>query len=296
MSSDAKTKERQKEFPFLDYHLELEQALLMLKGRPLHCARNVYRGLRRAWSIAEIDPEMAAFRAITAEEEAATALIFALQQRKYPRADELKWRQHPHKAGITPFLQTIENMLYEFKFPAPQVKLSYKDRDVPRIDIAFPLRSFGIDADFQVNPVEPLHAVLSEGPTGEEGSHPPTDFSEQLERLADDRGAKDVYAAITKDANTRNLILYASNDGIPACQDVDNFLMVKRRHITLLLSLTIAVLQTKEIQHFAVQTLGAYLRALGKAAKNGFDYSSASQSRELRIHMAGDKPDRDMEI
>ncbi len=51
-----------------------------------------------------------AFRAITAEEEAATALIFALQRRRYPRANELDSYKHAHKAGLTPFLRAIESI------------------------------------------------------------------------------------------------------------------------------------------------------------------------------------------
>jgi hypothetical protein len=67
--------------PLDDFQLALEALSQKLAGRPRHSAANAFRTLRRAWKIAEIDPEIALFLAITAEEEAATALMVSLQSR-----------------------------------------------------------------------------------------------------------------------------------------------------------------------------------------------------------------------
>ncbi len=99
-------------------------------------------------------------------------------------------------------------------------------------------------------------------------------FTEQLQALADGRGAKDILAVIRADANLRNQVLYAADDGIPEVQKVDAFLLGRRRPVFILLALTIMILQTKQIQLFAVQALHAYLSALGKAAQ-AFDYQAA---------------------
>lgn len=275
MSEAASTEtnaSRAADYPLRSDHDAFEVAVRKLKGRPRHCAINAIRSLRRAWQIAPIDPEMAAFRAITAEEEAATALIFALQKRRYPRADELNWRQHPHKAGITPFLRAIESMIAESPLPRPSVVLKHNE-DPPRIDIFFDGAALGIPGDLTVSPEEPLHGVLSHG-NAESGPEIAT-FTDQLQALADDRGAKDILAVIRADANLRNQVLYAADDGIPDVQNVDAFLLGHRRPVFILLALTIIILQTKQIQLFAVQALHAYLLALGKAAQE-FDYQTAA--------------------
>lgn len=270
---DHHSTQRPDDYPFLPYRDALHTAVLKLKRRPRHCAVNALRSLRRAWKIAAIDPEMAAFRAITAEEEAATALIFALQHRDYPRANELDWHKHMHKAGVSPFLRAVESMIAESGFPKPQVVLRYKD-DTPRVDIFFAGADLGIPGDYIVSPEQPLHGVLSHGKVGEEGQAIAT-FSRELQILADGRGAKDILAVIRADANLRNQVLYAAEDGVPNVENVDAFLVARRRPVTLLLSLMIAVLQTKEIQLFAVQVLDAYLQALGKASGTVFDYAAA---------------------
>lgn len=50
------------------------------------------------------------FRAITAEEEAATALMFALKLRGYPRSNRLKPRDHGQKSAWTPLIEAIGKM------------------------------------------------------------------------------------------------------------------------------------------------------------------------------------------
>lgn len=262
---------RASDYPLLPIHELFEIAVRKLRGRPRHCAINAIRSLRRAWKIAAIDPEMAAFRAITAEEEAATALIFALQRRRYPRANELDSYKHAHKAGLTPFLRAIESMIAESPLPRPKIVLKHTE-DPPRIDIFFDGAALGIPGDLSVSPEEPLQGVLSHG-NAESGSEVAM-FTEQLQALADGRGAKDILAVIRADANLRNQVLYAADDGIPEVQKVDAFLLGRRRPVFILLALTIMILQTKQIQLFAVQALHAYLSALGKAAQ-AFDYQAA---------------------
>jgi hypothetical protein len=53
------------------------------KGLVKSCAKNAIRHLEKAWDIKDIDPEMSIFRAITAEEEAATSIFIALKEKGY---------------------------------------------------------------------------------------------------------------------------------------------------------------------------------------------------------------------
>jgi hypothetical protein len=74
-------------------------------------ARNAINHLEKAWTIRVIDKEMALFRAITAEEEAATALLLICQEKKYPNANKLKWRNHHHKAGLIIMFDAVRSFL-----------------------------------------------------------------------------------------------------------------------------------------------------------------------------------------
>ncbi len=58
-----------------------------------------------------VDLEMAAFRAITAEEEAASALFHSLKRRRYAGAARLSPRNHVHKNAVAPFCTAVSRVL-----------------------------------------------------------------------------------------------------------------------------------------------------------------------------------------
>jgi hypothetical protein len=87
-----------------DFQMSLERCISKLNGRVKHSGRNAFAHLRMAWSIRRIDPAMAAFRAITAEEEAASALILSLKQKNYPNSSRLNHRDHIQKSALIPSL------------------------------------------------------------------------------------------------------------------------------------------------------------------------------------------------
>ena len=94
---------------------ELEQAAFELiqntypPGR--NCARNAYLHIQKAWVLEGVDNEMAAFRAITAEEEAASALFHSLKRLGYKGSDKLKVRNHIHKNAVIPFCRAVSGGL-----------------------------------------------------------------------------------------------------------------------------------------------------------------------------------------
>lgn len=262
----ASLHQRPVEYPLTQWHRDLETAVAKLKGRPRSCGLNAIRCLRRSWVIADLDPEMALFRALTAEEEAATALIFALQQRRYPGASNLKPRSHPHKAGLTPFLRIIERFLGEIEFPAPEVTLK-SDGLVPRIDIRIP-----VPGGLFAVPDEPLNGITHQ----EEGARLTVlDFSEQAQEYAVERGLADMLSVVRSEANLRNELLYATDKGITVVEDVEPALVARRRPVFILLVLTIMILQTSMHQLFVVQVLQSYLRALKALPDDAFDYEAA---------------------
>lgn len=91
---------RPAELPMSENNLAVESNTLRLRGKIKHCTRNAYVNLRKSWTLHPVDSEMYLFRAITAEEEAATGLMLALKQMHYPNAEQLNPRNHTHKASF----------------------------------------------------------------------------------------------------------------------------------------------------------------------------------------------------
>jgi hypothetical protein len=83
----------------------LEQRLRRSPPLTRQVASSAVDHLRRAWRIREVDPEMAVFRCITAEEEAVAAIFLSLKRRGYAGAKHLHWHNHRHKAVVLPFRQ-----------------------------------------------------------------------------------------------------------------------------------------------------------------------------------------------
>lgn len=264
---------RSADFPFDNWALNLETALGKLSGRIRHCGKNAFRCLRQGWKLSSIDPEMAVFRGITAKEEAATALILALKQRNYPDADKLNHRDHVHKTGLIPFIATLETLLANSGFPTPQVQLNY-GADTPRIDVHLSSADLGMPAGYFATPDEPLNMLISQG-RKDFATAQVSKFEQQLAKTAEYHGEKDLLTAIRKEANLRNQILYATDDGIARVENADAALISYRKPVLLLLTLVIAILQTKKHQLLAVQSVSAYVTALKRVPTDDFDYRSA---------------------
>ncbi len=281
--------ERPAEYPFSPWAVHLEKAVLKLKGKPRYCGMNAFRGLRRAWQIAHIDPEIALFKGITAEEEAATALMSALQRKRYPGAKKLSPWNHAHKAGLSPFLRVIESMIAKSGFPTPRMRIQH-DGPCPRLDILLPGEIWGMPG-ITASPDEPLNIIISEGEVAD-GTSRVMRFEEQLQEYAGARGFKDMLTAVEEDANKRNRLLYAADNGLPVVQGIDAGLIEYQRPVLVMLTLTVAVLQTSMRQPLAVQALEAYLTMLGRLPNEQFDYEAAARSdAEVRMVITKQMPE-----
>lgn len=162
------------------------------------CARHLNRALQLRSSM----PEVAAFLAITAEEEAATAIFAALRKRKYNHASKLKVRDHKHKAGVYPFLKLLGEVLGPLKHGLP-LNLFFDEKD-DAFRIRMPL---GIQGDRQICIVpEPPLNLVSVGPSGN-----PTDYLKQVRSAASDQGINSIFKYVQELANERNTMLYASD-------------------------------------------------------------------------------------
>ncbi|WP_096058056.1 hypothetical protein [Pseudoalteromonas arctica] len=97
--------------PLNNFQKKLLEVSSKTKGNAGYAARSSIRHIHRAFELANSMPEVSAFLAITAEEEASTALFSALKCNKYTEAKILSKRNHKHKGGVYPFLMLVGETL-----------------------------------------------------------------------------------------------------------------------------------------------------------------------------------------
>lgn len=220
----------------------------------------------RAWKLREIDPAMAALRAITAEEEAATALFKSLRRLGYPGAEKLKPRDHLHKNAAAPFVQAVSKQLWDGlgkRFPGGCALAIDSSGEKPRVVIKY------VDDKGEYEPVPPLNLRFTEGPIRSDGTidpatEKPVDFGKAIAERAEAEGAASVKAYLKQRANLRNQILYAADNGIPEVPTpIDGQLRLLRHNTFLLLKIFLLVDGYEEQQIFARQCLLAFLRVVG---------------------------------
>lgn len=271
---------RAADLPMEQHHLAIEDGALKLNGRIRHCGRNAYRHLRKAWQLRLIDSEMSLFRAITAEEEAGTALILALKNRRYPGASRLDYWRHEQKLAIIPFLSAVQAMLLDSGIKNPNVQLS-TGGDIPELSISIDIGAIlGYSEPLYGQPDHPLNFVFRMGGSDTTKAYM---FDNELRAITDGRAMNDIIEVVRDVANLRNKILYANEDGCPEINFSDELLFDYRRRITILLGLTMAVLQTPSHQLFVVQCLEAFLRALRKLDGDGFTFPSENNGPFVQI-------------
>lgn len=249
----------------MDLEQTVRECLGVFKGRMRHCALHAFHHLERAQSIVGIDPEMAMFRAITAEEEAATAVFFALRQRQYDRATATEFRSHVHKLGVYPFLMQINDFFASLKH-LPRTRLRrIEEQGQPRlvVEIETPDGRWG-------QPVPPLNMLISEG------NGRPYHFERQLAELASGPASGDVQKQIETIANTRNLLLYANESGRPGIVGGTEKILAEQRKRVVTLNLLVCMIAPYSERAILVQQcLNAFLLMMGKIDKAtvaGIDY------------------------
>lgn len=241
----------------------IREAVAMVEALPLparHCARNALHHIEKARAIKDIDPDMAAFRAVTAEEEIATAIFHALVELGYAGAEQLDPHNHQHKAALVPFLEA----LYSFFAKAEQeqkwqVSLVWSANGAKRLYIRVNAPAV---ADRPFYPTPPLHFSASLNAQL-------YDFNAELAKIASDRGVESLKESIRKRANRRNKMLYANvAKGIPSLNEPIDALLQRvndRVHVHLILFLLIA--QHPEKQDFVQQALDAFVKLVPRLKK-----------------------------
>lgn len=240
------------------FHQLLPEAVRTLPPEVRYRAQNALDGFARAKVLLPIDREIASFRAITAAEEAASALIRSLQLREYPGAHLVDLRRHAHKSAVPFFLNAVRHEIAGDSEIDLRVTLS---ANPPKLTVALPVRQF-VDlpddlANVHLEFADPLGMVGSR-PGVAEGEY----FDVAVQRVA---GSRKVDKLIASEANARNRILYAHDAGLPCSQATLQSIEQRERGATLCLLLAIAVMQVDHHQGMALQCLAGFLRVIGRS-------------------------------
>ncbi|WP_269715651.1 hypothetical protein [Caulobacter sp. NIBR2454] len=218
---------------------------------------NSLRHFDLAMPLLPIDREMASFRAITGEEEAAAALIKALQFRSYPHADRLSVKDHTHKAAVLACALAVKaNMATGLK----NLRVMFDLKD-PRIDVGIPVSDFGVTSphmkDVVLQPVEPLDIVRA-APPGEDG----TVLSRDFKKLAEGAKFAQIREMLRVHSNARNKLLYASNKSLPRSRATAQSISARRSNAMLLISIAIVALQTDRHQALLCEAIDGLLEVV----------------------------------
>lgn len=241
---------------------ELDKALFACinenaKGHSKHCARNAIHHLERAWKLKEIDPEMAVFRAITAEEEAATAIFLALKEQGYENADKIKFKKHSYKQALEPFLRGIGKFADKwskepgFPFGEKYLLILEGGGKEKRLSISFYFQNGMITCipplGFSVKINDRIYY-----------------FEKELLEITSGTNREDIVKHVERIANKRNELLYAQPNGIPSVSNIDNFLSKRREVVIGFLRIYGLVYPYSEKAIFVQQALNAFLKMMGE--------------------------------
>jgi hypothetical protein len=198
---------------------------------------------------------MAIFRGITAEEESASAIFYALIRRRYENSQHLRPSDHEHKAAVKPFLTALLRLAAD----APDAEAAIELRETDAGERVFTRFAFLDDEGKKrhIYPLPPLGGTVTlNGQT--EGFD--DEISRQLSTLASQAQAETVKRYVAMLKNERNKLLYATDVGILAVRDLQaNYFFNVRRTVFRNLIAYLLVDPYPERQGLAQQALDVFL-------------------------------------
>jgi hypothetical protein len=219
---------------------------------------NAVRHLRKGWALRDIDPEMAAFRGLTAEEEAVTGVFWALQHRNYTHAERLKPHDHVQKNAAIPFLQALALFFEQFsETKRANPKLHIKEEQGAR-RLMLMLTAHVDGKDVAAYPMPPLNFGVTMN--GERPS-----FASQINTFLASQNSHNILDFVRGQANLRNQVLYASPAGCPTLTSLEGrFFEVRRARVMAMATAYLFIEPWQERQPFVQHALDAFLVMLKK--------------------------------
>ena len=222
--------------------------------------KHAWLHIDRARKLVGLDNEMACFRAITAEEEAATSIFHAVRQIGYENAKHLNKNFHAHKAGLWPLIRVISAFMHDLD--AEKIFDVKVDESKGKLILRFPNPNRVMGGYFIVDP--PLQMGISPKGGGD------IDVKVQAESLASLNNQKELKEFIKAEANIRNELLYANQNGIPSVSgDISSFIDEREKRVMALTYTYLMIAQhPREKQNFVQLALNAYLKLLAIDTNN----------------------------
>jgi len=237
--------------------------MLPLLTTPRHWpAFNAVRHLNRAWRLLNSDRTVAIFYGITAEEEAATAVLQSLKARSYPGSERLKPHNHVQKNAVIPFFDGMTRILATLQRPPELRFLLQKDNPqqpfVLEIQLPHPIHDVA-----WYRPQPPLEFSQARSTDGG-ATYATENFSRGFAEVARGASATTVGDYLRRRANLRNLLLYASADGYPDyAGPAEQRLTQSKRNVFALLRMFLLIEPYPQHQSFVVQALSGFVEVLG---------------------------------
>jgi hypothetical protein len=221
-----------------------------------HCFRSAIHHLTCAYSLIALDASMAFFRAITAEEEAASGLMRCLMGLRYPRSDELKPKDHVQKHAVTPFINAVLNHFRGTKFPnGIAMRLAVLSEDgSERLSAMVRVPIEGEERWGEIIP--PFNFRVRSGVDKET-----LRYADDFRKLAQSSDYQNVGSFLANEANQRNKLLYASPHGYPVLENFSEELIIDRQiRVINILKVALLIAPYDTHQPFVVDALEAFLR------------------------------------
>lgn len=244
--------------------VEIDEKFIKILENVKSChSKNSFRSalvhLDKAEDLYNIDQEMCVFRAITAEEEAASGLMLCLKELGYKLSNKLKHRDHVHKSAIYPFISLVQ-MAFAHSLHDSGVKIGLVLTDN---ESELSLKSYHTIPGYNVYsyPIPPLNFDFKLN--GE-----PFVYDKQIEDYLQHVGAVDVVTYVKHLANLRNQVLYANHKGYPTVEVNMGFVEAKRRKVLEMLKIYLLVKPYAERQLFVQQSIYAFLKMLKAISKD----------------------------
>lgn len=228
------------------------------KRHSRNCFRSAINHLEMAEKVLEIDPIMAAFRGLTAEEEAASGLMHCLKEKGYQNAHKLKPRDHVHKSAVSPFL-AILGMFFSEVMKEQSLKTSFMFQQEDGKDVLLIVLQMHINGEEKLaHPIPPFNFTVK-------SDDKRLSYKRQIDFLAEHRGVKNLANFIRDDANFRNRLLYASPEGYPAeMSNVAESLIKRQTRVMAMIRGYLMIQPYQEQQSFVQDSLDAFLAMIGE--------------------------------
>lgn len=223
-----------------------------------HCFKSAINHLERAETLFPIDRSMAVFRCFTAEEEAASGLMYCLKDKRYKNAEKLNPRDHVQKNAVIQFFSILCQFVEDrFRGLGIDMYLSMVENDGNRQLI------FEAHMDLGNGPT----TFIPEPPLNFQLIHKDKRFSykRQIKALAESKKVREIGKLLKDVANQRNLLLYANQQGYPAEVKVeDKFFPAYQKRVLTLLRTYLMIEPYKGDQFFVQDASDAFLAMLEK--------------------------------